>query len=124
MGAGWTRIFLTAKYANHAKGRWEGRKEENLTTDFTDFHGWESIRSRRAESWPGRIIRRRGKEGGIPPDLAVPPSQAAFYWAFLNFDPSQRRPRAVPWPSQMQPCSLRVGPRILNHGWGRMNTDR
>jgi hypothetical protein len=39
---GWTRIFLTAKYANHAKGRWEGRKEENLTTDFTDFDGWES----------------------------------------------------------------------------------
>jgi hypothetical protein len=32
--------FLTAKYAKYTKGRWEGRKEENLTTDFTDFDGW------------------------------------------------------------------------------------
>jgi hypothetical protein len=40
--------------ANHAKGRWEGKKEENLTTDFTDFDGWESIRSRKAEIMAGQ----------------------------------------------------------------------
>jgi hypothetical protein len=49
-----------------------------------DEHGWETIRSRKAESWPGRIIRRRG-EKILTAEGAAEYAEGDLTEVFMNF---------------------------------------